>query len=121
MAHLTITDHGLVVTLSPIRRVFGRLRPLTVAWHHVTDVRPGAVEARRFPGVRWGVSSYIPGVLALGSFRTATTRDFWDVSDAAETVVVELTGHKYDRLLLQVADPDATVAALTARIGTRPG
>lgn len=116
MAHIDITDQGLVVTLSGPRRLIGRFRPLTVPWHNVTEARPGFAEARRFPGVRWGMSSYIPGTLAVGSFRTLTTRDFWDVTKPADTIVVALTGHKYDRLVLQVDDPEAALAALARRI-----
>lgn len=119
MARIDITDIGLTVTLIGARRVVGRIRPLTIPWHNVSDARLGSAEARRFPGIRWGVSSYIPGILALGSFRTLRTRDFWDVTKPVNAIVVELTGHKYDRLIIEVDDPQATVAAITAVVSPR--
>ncbi|MEU6861529.1 hypothetical protein AB0B28_21955, partial [Glycomyces sp. NPDC046736] len=71
---------------------------------------------RRFPGAKWGVGSNIPGVVNVGSFMREGRRDFWDVADPERAIVVELSGAKYDRLLLEVADPGAAVAAIRARL-----
>ncbi|MEV3936396.1 hypothetical protein AB0K52_10515 [Glycomyces sp. NPDC049804] len=116
MAVLEYTDTHLTVRLSGARRVFGRWRPLAIPLAAVTAVRADPAAARAFPGARWGVATNIPGLVNLGSFRRGGSRDFWDVADPDRAIVVELDGAQYDRLLLEVDDPEAAVAAMRARL-----
>ncbi|MGH8883498.1 MAG: hypothetical protein ACRD0P_40170, partial [Stackebrandtia sp.] len=108
-------DCGLTVRLTGARRAFGRWRPLTIPWRHVTGVRPGSDVAGRYPGMRWGVSTHIPGVITIGSFRRNGSREFWDVADPDRTIVVELGGEKYHRLVLEVDDPVHAITDIDER------
>jgi hypothetical protein len=115
MAALQYTDTHLTITLTGARRALGRRRPLSVPLAAITDVRADPAAARAFPGVRWGVASNIPGVVNVGSFRRGGRRDFWDVADPDRAIVIELDGARYDRLLLEVDDPEGAVAEVRAR------
>ncbi|WP_205327845.1 hypothetical protein [Glycomyces sp. YM15] len=115
MANLQYTDTHLTITLTGARRVLGRWRPLTVPLAAITAVRADPAAARVFPGARWGVATNIPGVLNAGSFRRGGNRDFWDVADPDRAIVIELEGAGYDRLLLEVDDPQQAVAEIRAR------
>lgn len=118
MAHIDITDTGLTVTVTGYRRALGRWRPLPVAWHHVVSARPAGKAARGLPGARWGWATTIPGVIHVGSFRHVGSRDSWDVARPASAIVIELTGHKYDRLIVEVDDPAAVLAAIGEHLPT---
>ena len=120
MAQLAYSDDRLTVQLTGARRLLGRYRPLAIDWRHVANADHGTQTAGGYPGARWGVSTHIPGVVTAGSFRTMKTRDFWDVGRGAGTIVIELTGHKYDRLILQVDDPDAALAAIRRHAAVAP-
>ena len=113
MAHLEATPTELVIRLEGLRRAFGRWRPMVIPWAHIKQAHLDARIARSFPGARWGVSTYVPGVLALGSFRRGGRRVFLDVRDPEKAVVIELTGEKYDRLVLEVDDPEAALAMIS--------
>ncbi|MEV6868437.1 hypothetical protein AB0M44_46595 [Streptosporangium subroseum] len=115
MAHIQPTPAHLVVQLQGLRQVFGRWRPLTIPWTHIKGASIDERVARSFPGARWGVSSHIPGVITLGSFWRDGRRDFWDVRDPRKAVIVELTGEKYDRLILEVAEPVTAAATINER------
>jgi hypothetical protein len=119
MATLHFHDTGLTVRLSGARRVFGRWRPLEISWDEVVGVRVDAQAARAFPGARWGVATNLPGVINLGSFRRDGRLDFWDVAQPDRAIVVELQGGKYDRLILEVEDPRAAAAEISARLARR--
>ncbi|MFJ6566357.1 hypothetical protein ACIQNU_02975 [Streptomyces sp. NPDC091292] len=117
MARIDITPDGIEVRVEGRPRLLGRWRPLVVPRAHLRAVYADERAGGSFPGLRWGVSSYVPGVLALGSFRSGGRLSFWDVRDPAHVIVVELADEKYARLVVEVDDPAATVAAITALIG----
>ena len=54
--------------------------------------------------------AHVPGVINAGTFHIHGERVFWDVHDPAKAVVIELADEHYARLVVQVADPGATVA-----------
>jgi hypothetical protein len=116
MAQIRTTDTHLVVRLTGFGRVFGRWRPLEVPWQRVTGARIDTEAGRALPGIRWGMSSHLPGIAKLGSFRRGGRLDFWGVANPDQTVVIELAGDKYDRLILEVADPVAAVAEIHAHL-----
>ena len=60
----------------------------------------------RMPG------SQIPGVLTAGTFYQSDGAVFYDVRDPDQTIVLELNHEHYKRLVIEVEDPDATVARL---------
>ncbi len=56
----------------------------------------------------------VPGLLTAGTFYRDGQRIFWDVHDAANTVVVDLNDQDYSQLVIEVEDPAAVVAMLNA-------
>lgn len=119
MTELHYTDTDLHIRLTGARRALGRWKPLVVPLAAITAVRADPEAARAFPGARWGVASNIPGVVNVGSFRRDGRRDFWNVANPDKAIVVELEGAEYDRLLLEVDDPERAVAEIRARSSQR--
>lgn len=86
--------------------------------------RRRVVGARHDPGVARGwwkgwrmPGTHVPGLITAGTYYLHGERVFWDVRDASRAVVVELDGHAYDRLVIEVEDPAAVVALLTPAAG----
>ncbi len=61
-----------------------------------------------------GPRSYIPGVICAGTYRRSGVRELWMVAKSTTAVAVEFADQKYARVVVQVADPPATVALVTA-------
>jgi hypothetical protein len=57
------------------------------------------------------------GVITAGTFYQEGERVFWDVHDPEKTVVIQLGDERYARLVIEVDDPRATVAAIQGRGG----
>ena len=53
--------------------------------------------------------THIPGVIIAGTFYRNGKRVFWDVKDREKAIVIELAGHRYHQLIVEVADPAAEV------------
>jgi hypothetical protein len=56
--------------------------------------------------------THVPGVHTAGTFHIHGERIFWDVRDASKAIVIELDDEPDSRLVVQVADPRATVALI---------
>ena len=60
------------------------------------------------------VGTDVPGLFAAGTFYYHGEVVFWDVRDPANAVILSLEHERYRKLILEVADPAATVALLRA-------
>ena len=87
---------------------------LEIPLEHIQSVRADPEPAKgwwhglRFPGTQ------VPGLLTAGTFYQDGDWVFYDVHDPDNTVVLELDHEHYKRLVIEVADPLAAVALLTA-------
>jgi hypothetical protein len=68
----------------------------------------------------WG--SNIPGILTAGTFYQNGRVVFYDVHDPQRTIVIELDHEHYDRMIVEVADPEAEKTKIENAITSRkPG
>ena len=56
------------------------------------------------------------GIITAGTFFQDGDRVFWDVRDPEKTIVIRLEDERYTRLVIEVEDPRATVAAIEEAI-----
>ncbi|MEU5519794.1 hypothetical protein ACIQCD_23865 [Streptomyces sp. NPDC093250] len=85
---------------------------LEIPLAHVRGATHDPGMAREPKGIRVG-GTHVPGVITAGRFRRDGERHFWDVKNPDKAVVVELAGAEtYDRLVIEVDDPRATVALI---------
>ena len=53
---------------------------------------------------------WAPGLITAGTFYREGELVFWDVHDPQKTVVIRLRDERYARLVIEVEDPETTVA-----------
>jgi hypothetical protein len=70
------------------------------------DATHGFWKGWRIPG------THLPGVIVAGTYYKDGERHFWDVSNAERALEIELEGTRYDRLFVEVADPEAALRTL---------
>src|SRR5512142_776999 len=117
MATIHLTADQVIVEIQGWHRLLSFRRGFQIPLTHVRGVTadPGAAgepKGLRAPG------TYVPGVLAVGTFYRDGERVFWDVRNPSRAVVIQLTDERYDRLVIEVADPRATVELIEP--ATRP-
>jgi hypothetical protein len=66
----------------------------------------------RIPGTE------IPGVITAGTFYTRDGIAFYDIHDPEKAIVVEVDDEHYKRLVVEVENPEQSVAELRAAIAT---
>jgi hypothetical protein len=54
----------------------------------------------------------LPGVIYAGTYRWRGIKEFWSVRHAEKALVLDLEGHTYTRVVVEVSDPAAVVTAI---------
>jgi hypothetical protein len=115
MVEIEVRGDSLEIQVLGMHKLWALTSRLTVPLAAVKRVRrlePG--EARgwwkgwRVPG------THVPGFLIAGTFLHAGERHFWDVRHAERAIAVELSAAPYDRLFVEVDDPDKALALLNS-------
>jgi len=60
----------------------------------------------RIPG------THIPGLITAGTFHLDGKMVFWDVMDKSKSIIVKLKDQQYEKLVIEVEDPAASIALL---------
>ncbi|GHH63399.1 hypothetical protein ACFXKJ_13660 [Kitasatospora indigofera] len=108
MARVSVTDGTLVVEVEGIDKLWALKSRLEIPLANVrgATIDPGMAQESR--GIKL-LGTHMPGLITAGTFRSHGDRVFWDVKNPAGAIVIELADENYTRLILEVADPRATV------------
>jgi hypothetical protein len=116
VTNLEILNGNLQITVEGMDRIWSLKSHLTIPMQHIVDVsyRPeiahGWWHGMKLPG------SFIPGVLTAGTFYQHGEFTFWDVHNPDKTVVITLHDETYGKLVIEVENPEATIAHITAAL-----
>ena len=119
MVDIELTASALIVHVEGADRIWALKSRVEIPLENVAAARPAGDEERgvysgaRFPGTN------IPGVVKAGSFHQQGEWTFWDVHDLGRAIVIMTNDEKYSRLVVEVADPAASVAAIETALAAR--
>ncbi len=118
MATISIDARELIVHVQGLDKLWALKSQLTIPLAHVrgATVDPGIANEPK--GLR-GPGAHVPGVIVAGTFHQDGQRVFWDVHDSAKAVVIELDDDTYQRLVIEVPDPRATVEHIERAVAQR--
>jgi hypothetical protein len=118
MATIEIIGTELFVHVEGLDRLLAFTSELRVPLVHVAGVEGAADEARRWwHGIRAPGTNF-PGVITAGTFFEPDGRIFWDVHDPERAIEIRLRDESYAKLVIEVADPRAAIAAVAAALAT---
>ena len=111
MAELRVDNDRLHVELSTLQELGAVHRSFSVPLAaiesvQVVDAPFDHLRGWRLPGTAW------PKTIALGTWRGRGTRDFVSIHRDERAVLIELSGHGFDRLLIGAEDPEAIASQL---------
>ncbi|MEV4199767.1 hypothetical protein [Micromonospora globbae] len=115
MAKVRVDNDRLIVEIEGLDKLWALRSRLEVPLLNVRGITadPGIVKEPK--GIR-APGTHLPGVITAGTFHIGGERVFWDVRDPAKAVVIELRDERYARVVVQVADPRATVTLVERAI-----
>jgi hypothetical protein len=118
MARVAVAGDTLSIEIEGLDRLWSLKSRLEIPLQHVRGATADPGIAREHHGWR-GPGAYVPGVLSAGTFHQDGKRVFWDVHDPAKVIVIELADEHFQRLVVEVDDPEATATAIGKAIGGR--
>jgi hypothetical protein len=114
---IDIDGLSLRVTVLGFDVVWATRRHLVVPLGHVKAARIDPNVPRHGPWLGAGRTDALLGyAVAAGPMLVHGRHEFWDVHHPECTVVIDLEGEAYDRLVLEVDDPEGTANAVNAAV-----
>lgn len=113
MAEARIAHGKLWIGLRGMNKVWAMRSELVIPLESVREVRvdplPQALTAGlRLPG------TWVPGLLVAGSYRRPGFRSFLAVRHGRAALVLELEDHEYDRVVVDVDEPELVAEQIEA-------
>jgi hypothetical protein len=116
MVDVSIEGNRAVFQVEGFDKLWALRSRLDIPLAHITHVEANADQVGRWWHGFKVMGTDVPGLFAAGTFYFHHELVFWDVRDPAKTIIVSLSHERYKKLIVEVADPAATVAHLHAGI-----
>ena len=119
MVDVSVSGGTVALHVRGSDRLWSLKSSLEIPLQHIAGIRTDPTIAQGWwHGLKMAGTS-VPGVLTAGTFYQHGKIVFWDVHNPEKTVVIELKDERYDELIVEVADPNATVALVEAALPNR--
>jgi hypothetical protein len=120
MTTVSVQGTDLVVEVEGLDKLWSFQSRLVIPLDDVVSASTDGTVADDHKGWR-GPGTYVPGVIAAGTFHRDGERIFWDVHDPKKVVVIELRHEHFARLVLGVDDPGASADLVNLALAGRDG
>jgi hypothetical protein len=114
MVNVSVEGDYAVFEVEGLDKLWAFRSRLQIPLSHVTNVEANPEQIGRWwHGIKL-LGTDVPGFFAAGTFLYHGEKVFWDVRNTANAITVSLDHERYRKLIIEVADPAATVAQLLA-------
>ena len=112
MVSVTVESDRAVFEVEGWDKLWALRSRLEIPLAHVTDVEANVDQVNRWWHGLKVMGADLPGLFAAGTFYYHGELVFWDVRQLSNTIIVSLDHERYRKLIIEVADPSATVVLL---------
>ena len=116
MTKVSVSDGKLLVEVQGWHMLWALKSRLEIPVEHISAVRRATderVQGLRLPG------TFVPGVITAGTYyERGGKRVFWDVHDHERAIAIELHDERFSKLIIEVADPEATIREILNSLGS---
>lgn len=110
MVIVTIAKEIATFELKGLHKLWALKRKFQIPMNNIRSVKQ---ETTAMKGIWKGIrfqGTHIPGIIVAGTFRSNGEKHFWDVTNKNNTIVIEIEGGPYDKVIVDVDNPEAVVA-----------
>lgn len=113
MVQITINKSSFVFEIMGWHKLWSLKSKLTIPRENIVKAYQDESEIKFWKGLRMP-GTEIPGLIAAGTFYK-NGRNFWDVSNKKNAIVITLRDHYYKKLIIEVENPELTMNELNAK------
>ena len=104
MVQISKTSNLVVIKILGFHKLWALKHQLRIPATDIVKVYQNEVEFNAFKGIRFG--THVPGLITAGTYFLNGKRNFWDVMNKKNTVIIELKNNYYTKLYLEVQDTE---------------
>ncbi len=122
MTEIECTELALIIHIQGADKIWSLKSQIQVPWEHVLGAERDPATVENWGKIDWhslrvpGVS--LPGMIKVGSYFSNGQWVFYDVHDPSKTINIRIADERYTRLVVEVVDPDGTLAAIEQALHT---
>ena len=116
---LGLAEGKLILNVRGADKLWALKSSLEISIEHICSVRADRNVAEGwYPGIRLPRAN-VPGVITAGTFYQHGKRVFWDMHNPDRTIVIGLRDEQYNKLIVEVSDPQAAVQLISGAAGVK--
>jgi len=113
MVSVTLKNDKFIFKILGWHQIWSLHSQFAVPVQSVVAVYQDRKELDQFPG--WRLGTHIPFLITAGVFSFKGKRNFWDVTRRKNTIIVTLENQVFDKLYIEVANPEETIKLLNSK------
>lgn len=112
---VTVTENGneFIFEIKGLHKIWALKSKIIVSKENIIRAYQNENEFTFWKGFRMP-GTEIPGIIAAGTFYKKG-RNFWDVNNIKNALVVELKDNYYKKLIIEVENPEAAIQVLNTK------
>ena len=117
MVDVTIEEDSVKFEVKGLHKLWALKGSVSIPVRNIRDVRHDPTEIEgfwkgwKFPG------THLPGIIVAGTYCRQGKKCFWDASRREKTIVVDIEGGPYDKVIVDVEDPEEVMTTLLSANG----
>lgn len=113
MVSITKENNNFVFKILGFHKLWAFRSSITVPKENIVKAYQDIEELHKWAGFR--VGTYVPFVIIAGNYFVGNKRNFWDVMKEKNTIIVELKNNSYNKLYIQVENPEESLQLLNSK------
>ena len=112
MVTISKQSENFIFSVQGLHKLWALKSELVIPAIDIVRVHRDVESVSGWKGFRFG--THIPFVLTAGTFYKSGEKNFWDVADINNCIVIELKDESYTHIIIEVENPEAAIKLLAS-------
>ncbi|AIN74646.1 hypothetical protein O8E88_002256 [Flavobacterium psychrophilum] len=114
MVKIITTENEFIFEVKGLHKIWSLKSNIKIAKKNIVKVYQNKEELKGFKGIKFG--TFIPFLITAGTYYYKGKRNFWDVCNKQNAIIVELKDSSYNKLIIEVKNTIETINLLNNTI-----
>ncbi|SNB35104.1 hypothetical protein [Flavobacterium psychrophilum] len=114
MVKIITTENEFIFEVKGLHKIWSLKSNVKIAKKNIVKVYQNKEELKGFKGIKFG--TFIPFLITAGTYYYKGKRNFWDVCNKQNAIIVELKDSSYNKLIIEVKNTIETINLLNNTI-----